>query len=68
MRRETALWNVTIRPNTSALLSLTTDEGRQFTIQGKSLDESSILAKQSGERGRMIYRIPAGSFSFVVDK
>jgi alpha-L-rhamnosidase len=65
VKGETVQWNITIPPNTSARLSLTPEENGRFKIQGKSLSEQFSNAKQGENAGRLVYTIPAGSFSFV---
>jgi alpha-L-rhamnosidase len=65
MKGETVVWDVTIPPNTTGLLSLTADDAARFMLQGKPMDESTALAKgQDGDHST--YRIPAGRFSFTV--
>lgn len=65
LQGEEILWDVTIPPNTTALLSLTAEEESRFKIRGKSLAESFAVSRE-GEGSRAMYKIPAGSFSFVV--
>jgi alpha-L-rhamnosidase len=63
---ETVLWNITIPPNTSARLPVTPEEESRFTVQGTSLTKTFAIAKRGGEDDEVVYRIPAGSYSFVI--
>lgn len=62
---KTILWDVTIPPNTTARLLLTTEEENKYKIRGRSLAES-FAASREEKGGRVMYRIPAGSFSFMI--
>ena len=66
VKGDSVLWNITIPPNTSAQLPLTPEAEKQFTVQGKPLAETFAIGERGGKDGEVAYRIPAGSYSFVV--
>ena len=66
MEGETAYWDITIPPNAVAYLSLAPEEEGRFRTQGKPLKESFTAANPADHAGQVIYTIPSGHFSFVV--
>jgi alpha-L-rhamnosidase len=61
------LWNVMIPPNTSAQLSLSSEQAAQYEVDGKPLKDNSAISQQHLQGGLTAYKIPAGSFSFTVN-
>ena len=62
-----ALWTVTIPPNSSAQLSLSIEEQGHYKMDGQPLNASSVVTHAPGESGQIVYTLPAGSFTFTVD-
>jgi alpha-L-rhamnosidase len=63
---KTAVWHLTVPPNTNAELPLSAEQAAQYRINGKLLSQSSEMlpAGTGGEPG--VYRLPAGSYTLTV--
>jgi alpha-L-rhamnosidase len=62
---KTAVWHLSVPPNTTAELPLSPDQGKRYSINGKPLSESSeIRASASGARN--VYRFPPGMYTLTV--
>jgi len=63
---KTAVWHLTVPPNTTAELPLSAKQATQYWINGKLLSQSGemLSADKGGERN--VYRFPAGSYTLTV--
>jgi alpha-L-rhamnosidase len=62
---DTAVWNLTIPPNTKGLLPLTPDQKQAFKLDDKSLPQASRLHSLGENNGTEIYEVPAGTYRFA---
>jgi alpha-L-rhamnosidase len=67
MNGTTATWLVTVPPNATAHLPLSTSEQDKFTLDGKPLSSNKKLRLISTADGTGTYELPAGSYSFRVN-
>ena len=61
----TAVWNLTIPPNTKGLLPLTQDQKQTFKLDDKSLSQASRLHSLGENSGQEVYEVPAGTYRFT---
>lgn len=57
-------WNVTIPPNTKARLPLSSSQAQGVTVNGESLQNSSIAKAISKQDNEETYELQAGTYSF----
>jgi alpha-L-rhamnosidase len=60
MQGSDVVWNVTIPPNSTAVLPVAASNASSFTIDGLKLSKSSKVHSDGGD----IYTMPAGTYSF----
>jgi alpha-L-rhamnosidase len=60
MQGSDVVWNVTIPPNSTAVLPVAASNASSFTIDGLPLSKSSKVHSDGGD----IYTMPAGTYSF----
>jgi alpha-L-rhamnosidase len=61
-----ASWTVTIPPNATGRLSLTSGKASSYSIDGQSLTNSPKVKAVAADSGTEIYEIPAGTYSFEI--
>jgi alpha-L-rhamnosidase len=61
-----ATWDLTIPPNARGQLALTSDQQKQFTLNGAALSQSAQLHAVSGPDSETAYEIPSGTWHFTV--
>jgi alpha-L-rhamnosidase len=59
------IWHVSIPPNASAQVPLTSAQAAQFSVDGGPIAGSQLHTEQ-GPSGETIYRLSAGSYTFTV--
>jgi alpha-L-rhamnosidase len=67
MNGTTATWLVTVPPNATAHLPLSTSQQDKFTLEGKPLSSNKKLRLISTADGTGTYELPAGTYSFRVN-
>ena len=66
MKGPTVQWNVTIPPNTTAQLPLTSRQQGEYSLDGAAIAKSNKVHAMSEIDGGTTYLLPAGSYSFTV--
>lgn len=66
VRGSAATWDLTIPPNARGELALTSDQEKQFTLNGAALSQSRQLHSVTGSGGETSYEIPSGIWHFTV--
>jgi alpha-L-rhamnosidase len=61
-----ASWTLTIPPNATGRLSLTSDNAHSYSMDGQALTGSPKVKAVATEPGAELYEIPAGTYSFEV--
>jgi len=63
---KTAVWHLTVPPNTTAELPLSAKQASQYSIDGKLLSQSSEMRSAGLGSEQNVYRLPAGTYSVTV--
>jgi alpha-L-rhamnosidase len=63
---KTAMWNLTIPPNSTGVLKLGAAERTSYRLEGKALSENSKIVSGKEEDGKQTFEIPAGTYQFDV--
>jgi alpha-L-rhamnosidase len=66
VKGSTVQWSVTIPPNATAQLPLTSQQQSAFTLDGTSIARSAKVHAAGETDGRTTYILPAGTYSFTV--
>ena len=66
MKGSTAVWNLTIPPNTTGELPLTTSQQSAFSLDGAPISGSKRVDATGEAEGRTTYLLPAGTYAFSV--
>lgn len=61
-----AEWNLTIPANTTGRLSLTSEQARNYRMNGKALTEDPLVRMVGKHDKEDVYELPAGTYSFKV--
>jgi alpha-L-rhamnosidase len=61
-----AMWSVTIPPNTSARMSMSAAEAERYVTDGKPLPESPLVKTLTNDKEMSTYELSAGTYVFKV--
>jgi len=61
-----ATWTLTIPPNATGRLALTSAEQAAYRLDGKALDGNSKIVSGGEAHGKKIFDVPAGTYQFQV--
>jgi len=65
-QRSHTVWKITIPPNATGELPLSTSQASSFMIDGASLDKSNKIKTKKADDGKAVYVLVAGTYTFNI--